>query len=424
MHVKLVIMRRFFVFLPFILLPLVFKAQDTITVMQYNLLQYGNYQGYGGCSETTNNTQLKDECIRTILDYVRPDIFTVCEFGATQQLQQNFLKNNLNVGVNYWKSDNIINTMGSNIINHIFYDSRKMEMKKHVSLPTSPRNVDVYEMYLKTSSLLSHDTIKLVCIVAHPKAGTGSSNESSRYATMQTVMNYISQNYATENVLIMGDFNMYTWNESGYQVLTKTYGNTEALFFDPLSLEHGVGDWNNNSKYARFHTQSTRTDGGCFSGGGLDDRFDMILTSDEIRMGEKKIRFVEGTYKAIGNDGLHFNQNVNQNANASAPMAVIQALYNCSDHLPVTMKMKVSAHLGVEEHSVAEGFKVYPNPTTGVLFVDLVGVATYRIMNVMGQTVMTGQTTKEVDVSGLSAGIYFLSIDGAISKFVKTSALY
>ena len=54
--------------------------QSTITVMQYNLLQYGNYaSGYADCYETNNNTQEKDEAIRTILDYVNPDILTVCE---------------------------------------------------------------------------------------------------------------------------------------------------------------------------------------------------------------------------------------------------------------------------------------------------------------------------------------------------------
>ena len=77
-------MRRFFVFLSLLLVSVGMMAQDTITVMQYNLLQYGNYQGYGGCSESTNNTQHKDECIRDILDYVKPDILGVCEFGATQ----------------------------------------------------------------------------------------------------------------------------------------------------------------------------------------------------------------------------------------------------------------------------------------------------------------------------------------------------
>ena len=48
------------------------SAQDTLTVMQYNLLYYGNYNtSYYSCFETNNNTQRKDECIRTIMGYVK-----------------------------------------------------------------------------------------------------------------------------------------------------------------------------------------------------------------------------------------------------------------------------------------------------------------------------------------------------------------
>ena len=414
-------MKRFFVFLSLLLVSVTMMAQDTITVMQYNLLQYGNYQGYGGCSESTNSTQRKDECIRDLLGYVKPDILGVCEFGATKQLQDAFLRNNLNInGANYWKSDNIMNGMGSNIINHIFYDSRKMELKKHVSLPTSPRNIDVYEFYMRTSSLLSGDTIKLVCIVAHPKAGNNC--ESERLAAMTTVMNYVSAHYANDNVLIMGDFNMYRASESGYQILTKTYGNTAALFIDPLASEGGVGSWNNNASFARFHTQSTRTEGTCFSSGGLDDRFDFILMSDEIFMGSEQMRYLNGTYKAIGNDGLHFNKSINQNGNNAVSPQLAQALYDCSDHLPVTMKLRVQAHLGVEEHTLAEGFKVYPNPTSDVLTLDIVGKATYIISNVMGQILMSGSINGEnqqINVSALPNGLYFIRVNGVTRKFIK-----
>ena len=110
-----------FLLLAFVLLFSSAKAQDTLTVMQYNLLYYGNYaSGYASCFETNNNTQRKDECIRTILDYVKPDIFTVNEFGATDALQEDFLRHNLNInGADWWASDNRINYANSNIINHI-----------------------------------------------------------------------------------------------------------------------------------------------------------------------------------------------------------------------------------------------------------------------------------------------------------------
>ena len=418
-------MRKFFVFLLFLSLSLWSRAQETITVLQYNLLQYGNYQsGFAECFETNNNTQHKDECIRTILDYVRPDIFTVCEFGKTQQLQDDFLRHNLNIdGANYWKSDNIINYANQSIINHIFYDSRKMELKKHVALRTSPRDTDVYELYLKTTELLAGDTVKLVCIVSHPKAGQ--SYETDRLSTMRTVMNHVEQHYANANVLIMGDFNMYRASESGYQLLTRTYSHSESLFVDPLSRVGGVGEWNNNEQYAPFHTQSThRYSDECFLSGGMDDRFDFILMSDEIYMGFNKIKYVDNSYYAVGNDGNHFNQSIDQNGNTSVPEKVLEALFDISDHLPVTMKLNLYAQWGVDDVNVG-GFRVYPNPVDDVITVETQSLAPlqqYDITNLMGQTLMTGRLDDEkqqINLSEIPAGMYFLRVNGITVKFVK-----
>ena len=400
-------------------------AQDTITVMQYNLLEYGNYNsGFADCYETNNNTQRKDECIRTLMDYVKPDILTVCEFGATQALITGFLKHNLNInGATYWKSDNIINYAGSNIINHIFYDSRKMELKKHVALETEPRDTDIYELYMKTPSLAVGDTIRLVCIIAHPKAGQG--YEASRRALMQVVMDYVNQHYATDNVLIMGDFNMYGARESGYQLLTQTYSNPQVCFIDPLFSLGGVGEWNNNAQYAPFHTQSTRGySDECFASGGLDDRFDFILMSDEIAFSYNHLRYVQGSYKAVGNDGSHFNQSINQGYNTAVPTEVAEALYDASDHLPVTMKIGVDAHLGISESNQPRlQASIAPNPATNVVTVYFnnlkEGKVRFEVCSLQGQVVVSdteyfdeGERQFELPLGGLAKGFYLLRIEG------------
>jgi hypothetical protein len=395
------------------------KAQDTLTIMQYNLLYYGNT---AICDEYVNNTQHKDECIRTILDYVKPDILTVCEFGATQTLQNDFLRHNLNInGSNYWQTDNIINYANSYIINHIFFDSRKLGLKKHVALRTNPRDTDVYELFLKTPNLSAGDTILLTCIVAHTRAGEDW--ESSRRAQMQIAMNYVDQHYANNNVLIMGDFNMYSANESGYQLLTRTYNNTYALFIDPLASLGGVGDWNNNYTYAPFHTQSTHSSSsGCFSSGGLDDRFDFILMSDEIAFGYNKLRYIRNSYTAVGNDGNHFNQNINQNSNSAVPPQVAEALFDASDHLPVTMKIAVDAHLDVNE-SEEPIFQasIAPNPATDVATVRFlnprVGQVQFELYSLQGQLIAsrsssfgTGTQQFELPLQGVTRGFYLLRL--------------
>ena len=69
---------------------------------------------------------------------------------------------------------------------------------------------------------------------------------------------------------------------------------------------------------------------------------------------------------------------------------------------------------------------IYPNPTDGILFVQMVHAPslptqTYRITNLMGQTVLMGSLTAEtqqIDVSALPQGMYFISVDDMTQKFV------
>jgi hypothetical protein len=82
-------------------------------------------------------------------------------------------------------------------------------------------------------------------------------------------------------------------------------------------------------------------------------------------------------------------------------------------------------HNGLDEPA-AIPFAIYPNPTDGVLFVETVctpslPAETYRITNLMGQTVQTGSLTAEtqqIDVSGLPQGMYFISVGDVTLKFV------
>jgi len=84
---------------------------------------------------------------------------------------------------------------------------------------------------------------------------------------------------------------------------------------------------------------------------------------------------------------------------------------------------------GVEEDGPSTGsgtFTVYPNPNNGVLFVQTLHATslpaeTYRITNLMGQTLLAGQITNEnqqINVSALPQGMYFITIAGETRKFV------
>ena len=80
---------------------------------------------------------------------------------------------------------------------------------------------------------------------------------------------------------------------------------------------------------------------------------------------------------------------------------------------------------GLEE-TTDGGFAIFPNPTNGVLVVETMctpslPTQTYRITNLMGQTLMSGTITAEtqqIDVSKLSQGMYFITVCGKTLKFL------
>jgi hypothetical protein len=74
----------------------------------------------------------------------------------------------------------------------------------------------------------------------------------------------------------------------------------------------------------------------------MDDRFDFIFMNRHLLNDSAGIRYIPGTYKAIGNDGLHYNTNINSPpANNSVPPDVLAALFLASDHLPVRADLRV-----------------------------------------------------------------------------------
>ena len=88
-------------------------------------------------------------------------------------------------------------------------------------------------------------------------------------------------------------------------------------------------------------------------------------------------------------------------------------------------------HYDVDE-TTAEGFQVYPNPTSGIITVSGTQSDEYRIINLQGQTVWSGtslrgaepngatkQSNLTIDVSSLPNGMYFINVNNRTIKFVK-----
>jgi len=175
----------------------------------------------------------------------------------------------------------------------------------------------------------SEDTILIYSV--HLRSGTGGTNEQKRAAEIDSLRKITNRLNPGSNFIVCGDFNFYKSTEPAYQSLLINNENDEGHFIDPITM---MGTWN-NSTYALFHSQSTRTrqfGGGAI--GGLDDRFDLMLFSQAIS-DSNEMYYLANTVWAVGNDGIHYNDSINKMPNVSVPQNVANALHYASDHLPV-----------------------------------------------------------------------------------------
>lgn len=399
-----------------------FAQNDTLRVMQYNLLNYGNNTSY--CNTTNNNINDKNGYIRTILTAYYPDILTVCEMGRSASLPNDFLNNVLNVnGLNFWMARGGANTNNSSLTNCIFYNSTKLTLIGQHVAQSNTRDIDVYDFKFKNDD---SGRIVLTCVIAHLKAGSSNDDANKRKIMAENTMRYLENNYRERNVLIMGDFNLYTSTEGAYQAFINRTAYPNSYFIDPL-YPYGVGAWNNNSYYEDYHTQSTHkdNDSDCHSSGGMDDRFDFILMSENIYGGRDGIRYIGNSYNALGNDGYRFNKSINNPTNYAVSQAVADALYNNSDHIPVTMELLVQYNIGVDEYAEnVLNFDIFPNPASDNInirfYQDNLGKAKILLFNTLGQMVYSSDiyiddclTEHVVNVDNLPKGLYFLKITNA-----------
>jgi len=368
-------------------------SQDTLQLMQYNLLNYGNYTDY--CTSGNNNVDVKNAHLKTIIDYVKPDIFSVNEMSKDEMFHDILLNDVLNTdGVTYFKRVASSNAADSYLVNMLYFNSEKLSLYSQDIVYAMVRDINVYTLYFNSADLAeTHDTIFLTCFVAHLKAGSQNWNADKRAQMVSSAMTYIRIHNLHDNLLFMGDLNVYSDQEQAYKNLIYTY-NGIRYFYDPIDTQ---GDWNNNYSFKEVHTQSTHAGGGgCAASGGLDDRFDFIMSSESLLEGQKGMKLLKNTYTALGNDGQHFNKNINDlPTNTSAPIDVINALYGASDHLPIIVKIAVDAAFNnLEEKSNISSIQ-FQNPCKNRLHLRIQLRVSQKvdleIYNIYGQLVISSK---------------------------------
>lgn len=383
-------------------------AQETISIMYYNLLKFPN----------VNSARIS--YLEEIVQHIQPDIFVVNELTSGSGANT-ILNSAMNTGPITYAAATYVN--GPDDENMLYYNTAKLGLVDENVISTSLRDINEYVLYYKNPLLTAQsDTAYLYIYGLHLKAGNNQSDETQRAAETSTLRSYLNTRSNPENTIVGGDFNIYYSSETAYNNLT---GATMANLYDVI----GSGSYHNNNMFATHFTQSTRTtsfDGG--STGGMDDRFDMILFSDDMLNGDNGVKYVNGTYRAVGQDGLRWNQSLISPTNSSEPANIINALYYMSDHIPVYMEMEVGGSLGIEE-SIDNQFTIYPNPVRDELAIESTApdYNSIQILDLQGRIIFEVENSsgklKKIDLSTFDSGTYIVQIatsEGiAKKKFIK-----
>ena len=300
----------------------------------------------------------------------------------------------------------------------MYYNSQKVGLSTQafINVSGTARNLDYYKFYYKSAEPIM-DSAFIHVILVHFMASSAAARENQATAAMNFLDNSLGG--AQDNYIIMGDMNLSSGATTAYQIMAN-HSNVDVRMRDPLNLT----SWNQNYVYTQSTTPST---GDCRAGGGLNDRFDIILCSNALINNSLGMSYVSGSYWSVGNP---------HSPNPQLSTAGQIGINGMSDHHPVLMDIAVSqavANDGRLDSPVSlkvvspfgEELSAQVTIPAGweseyvVKITDLQGRVQYEQKDYLG----TGVHQLAPDVSGLSNGIYFLSLESeslpVIAKIVR-----
>ncbi len=165
----------------------------------------------------------------------------------------------------------------------------------------------------------------------HLKSGNSGSDRSRRASEANTVRANANA-LGSAAVIYAGDFN---WQNSFEGAWGNFLAPGDGQAFDPVNAP---GSWRDNIAFIDLHSQDPR--------GGMDDRFDLQLITDEL-FDNEGLDYIDGSYRVFGNNGTHTLNGSITSGTGAAPN-VLSALVTVSDHLPVVLDyvIVVAAPLG------------------------------------------------------------------------------
>jgi endonuclease/exonuclease/phosphatase family metal-dependent hydrolase len=293
-------------------------SSEKIRIVSWNILNYPDLNG-----------EPREEYFRSILEILNPDVLVVQEMASAAGVNQ-FLKEVLNPKKpKLYKAASFFD--GPDTDNALFYKKTMIKIISRQQIPTSYRDITEYKMKIKKGQ---GKGTKFKVYSVHFSEGTEAKKKRENEAL--TLRTYLDGLLPDELFLVCGSFNMMSSTEKAFKILAGNQVNNNGRLMDPI---HKKGKWHDKTKHRPIHTESTRKSKfGGGKGGGLDDRFDMILISYGFEESETLI-YKQRSCCVFGNDGKHLNKAVNKPNNKIVSPDIADALYMASDHLPVIIDL-------------------------------------------------------------------------------------
>jgi endonuclease/exonuclease/phosphatase family metal-dependent hydrolase len=365
-------------------------ALDTVRICTYNVLRF-----------SVDNEDGRTARFARIMDSIRPHILA-CQEVDDASIIPRFIND-----VFTWGSYGSASfTDGPDTDHMLFFDQSIFRLLGQRVYPTELRNIAEYTLERRAEPGEAPDT--LVVYSVHLKASDESSDVQQRGREMSVLRTNLTTHRYT---LVVGDYNIYGPTEPAYRALVAP--TTGRRFIDPL----GTAWARNDSRQSNIYSQASRTDGdgacGGGVGGGLDDRFDLILPSEELAD-----RLLLTSYTVFGNDGqARLNASVAVPPNTRVSTSMAEDLRCASDHLPVYCDVVLGSPTASVRRtpetitlSIATG-----KGASSITIRGLIPGARYVVYDTAGRAVLRRAAEGPVetwDVSALPSGRYSVA-DGA-----------
>jgi len=405
------------------------KSQhDTLRVMAYNVLHYGD-----GCQGS--NTYLHG-LLKTVVQYANPDIIGLVKVQCIKVtpsdnngfspygFPDSIINNALDAAFPArYKYCTLTNVSGSNDMDLLFYDQNKMGFVSVKTICTLSEDFDLYKLYYKDPYLgATHDSTFLYFILNHTVSGN---SPTQRDQQDTTIINELKKRfYHLPNIISMGDFNTHSSQEIGYEAYA--LGNdTNYLFYDPpFNPDHNLTypiNWDGNPGlcpgYLNTSTREFNVPNSCGANSGGKDWYEHIFISGWLNKNTNFLKYVSNSYITIGNDGnrlgISENDSTSHGRNNSASSNVVNAIFNLSDKYPIMLKLAVTFDSlgngpinpvnGQSEVKAEIGKTIVNNPVDGNLVIHFPKSAigercTINCFDACGRTVFTTQIEINSDI--------------------------